>query len=222
MSTVIPGALFSWLPQWFPDATGLLPNANGSVLFTVAGSTFTVKKNTYADALYNTANPNPVLLNAAGYPVNGSALIALFALPGAYDVAVYDVNSVQLYTRLGVEDVGLTFAAQFNSSLMAGARNVNASAGYTILGTDNFITVLNGGTITFPASATRTFPIGVKNLDTANACTLTPTGAEKMEVSESTLTLPAATSTLAPTIWLGPDVVAGAGYLIISSHGLGT
>lgn len=216
MSSVIPGGLCPWLPLQFCDVNGV-PVALGSVKFNVAGSSPAVAKNTYADSGLTVVNPNPISLSAGGQPVNGSSPIAIFLQPGGYDVQVFDVNATQLYTRLGVEDVGMTFAAQFNSSLMAGARNVDITSGYTILSTDNFITFTGTGTITLPASATRTFPIGMKNIGSGTA-TVNAHSGEFIDTTLTSITIAAPSSPEFPTYWLGPDVVAGAGFLIISSH----
>lgn len=216
MSSVIPGSLCPWLPLQFCDVNGV-PVAFGSVKFNVAGSSPAVAKNTYADSGLNVVNANPVALSASGQPVNGSSPIAIFFEPGGYDVQVFDANSAQLYTRLGVEDVGMTFAAQFNSSLMAGARNVDVTSGYSVLGTDNFITVTGTGTITLPASATRTFPIGIKNIGSGTV-TINAHSGEFIDTTLTSWTLGPSSSPTYHTVWMGPDVVAGAGFLTIASY----
>lgn len=148
--------------QW-DDDTGV-PLAAGFVYTYAAGTTTALA--TYADALFAAANPNPLVLNAAGRGV-------MFLLPMAYKFVVKDSLNVQ---------VGPTY----DNIQMQGAGEFTVTAiqtTYTATYEDDIIIVTTGGpfTITLPTAvnhAGKTYT--VKNL-TATTITIDPNGSETID-----------------------------------------
>lgn len=83
----------------FFDTSGE-PLAFGKVYtYAATGGTFSSPKATYTDATGNTAAPNPVILDAGGYPATGLGGIWL---DGSYDFRICDADDVQIKTQLAV------------------------------------------------------------------------------------------------------------------------
>jgi hypothetical protein len=71
----------------FLNAAGTGPAANGFVCTTISGGTTSLL--TYQDQALTTPNQNPIRLNAAGRPVNGSNLVSVFLQQQTYRFTVY-------------------------------------------------------------------------------------------------------------------------------------
>ncbi len=127
----LPFALCGWLNRQFTDGNGD-PIENGSIRTLEAGTSNL--KNTYADAdtVSPTANLNPLPLDP-----NGRA--TMFLEPGLYDFEVMDEDDTVLYTVESVGDIGLTYLSTLGQQAAEGARD--CVSGYTVLATDNTITV---------------------------------------------------------------------------------
>lgn len=83
----------------FFDTSGE-PLAFGKVYtYAATGGTFSTPKATYTDATGNTAAPNPVILDAGGFPATGLGGIWL---DGSYDFKICDSDDVQIKTQLAV------------------------------------------------------------------------------------------------------------------------
>ncbi len=81
------GSLLPWVAEWFPAVNGVSPAALGFVCTYAAGTT--TPQPTYQDVLLMTPNQNPVRLNTAGRPVNGSTQVSIFLSGVSYKVNWY-------------------------------------------------------------------------------------------------------------------------------------
>jgi hypothetical protein len=75
-----------WITPQFKN--GNAPIANGFVCTTASGSA-TNWTATYQDSALGTPNQNPIRLNTAGEPVNGSSFVQIFLLPTSYRFTIY-------------------------------------------------------------------------------------------------------------------------------------
>lgn len=83
----------------FFDTSGQ-PLAFGKVYtYAATGGTFSTPKATYTDATGSTEAPNPVILDAGGFPATGLGGIWL---NGSYDFKICDSDDVQIKTQLAV------------------------------------------------------------------------------------------------------------------------
>jgi hypothetical protein len=197
----IPGAALPFPKVQMFDNNGA-PAAGYKLYFYVVGTA--TPQDTYSDADLDIShvNTNPVVLDA-----NGRATIYL--LPASYKVVYKSNLDVEIWTQDKVQDIA---AVQFNSlgrTLATGARNV--TNGYTVIETDNFITVQSSAgpnpvVINLPA-ATRTFPIAIKNIG-SNPLAITPNGSDTIEGLGAAYAVPAVSGALKPTVWLFPDGVS--------------
>jgi hypothetical protein len=203
-------ALLPWVKPQFCDAAGD-PVASGKLYSFVAGTD--TPQPTYSDVDLTIANANPTLLNAAG-----QSATSIYLLPTGYKVRLDTAAGVPLWTVDDVADVGAVFAAGLGRALTAGAKAV--TSGYTTVATDRLVTVASSGgpdpcVINLLPAATATQPLCVKNTgDTP--CAVTPNGSDALDGATEAYTLPGATDTTQPAIWLAPDGV-GAWY-ILASH----
>jgi hypothetical protein len=205
MALSIPLQLIAFPDQWF-DLDGV-PLASGFLNFLIAGTTDPGV--VYADNQGAATLTNPVQLDSSGFLGEAYGSNAYL-----YDVEVLDADSVSLYTRRGVGNpVGLAFSGLGNV-LAQGSFNV--SSGYSVLSTDNLVTVASTGgadpcIINLPAASTRTttdagsgMPITIKNLGTV-ALAITPAGADTIETVAGAYTVAASASPLFRTVTLVSD-----------------
>jgi hypothetical protein len=209
MAVTLPGAYVPWLDAQFHDGAGA-PLVGGLIEFFEAG--LSVHKTTWntAQRTPGTENTNPIVLNTEGRAPN------IFLDPGGYDVTISDGNGVQLFTLEGIEDIGLTWAS--STGVTVGATNV--TTGYTVLATDQFVTVDSsaGATvINLPPAAQHPLELTIKNL-AVNTVAVTPNGVELLENTAAAYTLPAPSGANLPTIVLMNDGVSS--WWIQASHGL--
>jgi hypothetical protein len=193
-------------PDQFLDLDGA-PLASGFIRFNIAGTT--TPGVIYADNRGDATVTNPAELDSSGYlgEVYGSNSYL-------YDVVVLDSNSQQLYTRRGVGNpVGIAFSGLGN---LLAQGSLNVSSGYSVLSTDNLVTVASTGganpcIINLPAASVRSTAdagsgmlLTIKNLGTV-ALAVTPAGSDTLETIAGAYTVPAASSPLFPSIILASD-----------------
>jgi hypothetical protein len=212
MST-FPSVLLPWLPRQICDDDNLTL-ANGSITFVITGTS--TPKAVYSTALRTVSLGTTVSLDAAGRAP------AIFLGVGGYDITVNNSAAVPQYTLVNVIDSCLSFFLAAGTTATEGGKSV--STGYTMLQTDNLIT-MNGGTLNFLAaalrvagSATSGLPVTVKNISTTTAITCTPNGSDTIEGGLATYSIPAAVSPNFPTATFCSDTVST--WWITSSHGL--
>jgi len=88
------------VPQFFDSAGNPL---NGGKVFTYSAGT-TTPLVTYTDATGTVANSNPIILNAAGYPINASGtIVGIWLGPQKYKIILQDSASVQQWS---IDQVG--------------------------------------------------------------------------------------------------------------------
>ena len=131
-----------------------------------------------------------------------------------YDVVVSDADSVELYTREGVGNPAQITVASFGTISTQGAKLV--TSGYTILSTDNLVTVSSTGGATpciinlgaasarVAGSTTSGLALIIKNMGTVPLA-ITPAGADTIDSLAAPYSVPAASSPLFPTITLASD-----------------
>ncbi len=214
MSPALNGILLPWVESRFFLADGT-PNAGGSVQFLAAGTDSA--KATYAEASLDpsTENDNPLRLDAEGRPESGGC----FLTTGAYDVLVFDADDTQLYSYQGVEAVAETAVSQLGIILATGASEV--SSGYTVLASDNLLTVDSTGgdspcVINLPAATERVFPLTIKNLGDIELA-ITPNGTDTIDTLAAPYTVDAAASPLFPSILIVSD--GSSAWYVLASHG---
>ncbi len=195
----LPFALCPWLNRQFFDDNGV-PLAGGFV-HTLEANT-SDDKDTYADAdtVSPTPNTNPVPLDSAGR-------CTMFLEAGAYDFEVMNADSVVQYVVEGVEDIGLTFLSTQGQQMAEGARDV--TSGYTVLSTDNTITVDSTGgadpcLINLPIVADRGQDLTIVNLGTV-PLSIVPNGAETINFVAAAFEVVESASPLLSVITLRPD-----------------
>lgn len=193
--------LIPWVNEQFTDDDGN-PLSGGKVETYIAGTLTPLQ--TYTDVAGVTPHANPIVLNA-----DGRAPSPIYLLPRGYKFIIRKSDNTVVETRDNVQNVGQVFAETFGNVLSGGSKDV--TSGYTILDTDRLITVNSTGgpnpcIINLPSAATRTQPIGVKNVGTV-AISLTPQAAQFIDklAAAAVFTIPAAASPSFPTLWLLPD-----------------
>lgn len=191
-------------PGYFTDLDGL-PLAGGFLQFYLAGTT--TPEDVFADVLGAATLTNPVELDASGFK-------QIFLGPTLYDVVVMDSTSVELYTVSGVGDPGQIVFAGLGTTLATGSQNV--TSGYSVLSTDNLVTVASTGganpcIINLPAASMRVaggansgLPITIKNMGNV-ALAVTPAGADTIEGIAAAYTVALSASPLFRTIMLVSD-----------------
>jgi hypothetical protein len=210
----MPAALLPWVKPQFTDAEGH-PVAGGQLYSYVAGTTTPQPVYTDVDLAPAHAHPNPILLNAAGM-----ATSAIYLLPTGYKFTLTDADDVPLWTVDQVEDVGAVFAGGLGTALAAGGKDV--TSGYTVLATDRLVTVASTGganpcVVNLLPCADASQPLAIKNTGTIPV-SVTPNGSDSLEGASAAFTVPAASGTTRPTVWLVPDGVSA--WHILASHGL--
>jgi hypothetical protein len=183
----IPLSLLQFPGQFF-DANGD-PLNGGKLQFFSAGTV--TPEPVYADVNGSATLTNPVVLDTSGYA-------QIFLSPTLYDVVVMDSLSVELYTVLGVGDPGQITAASLGTTQAEGATGVTLP--YTVLSSDNTITIAlasGAGALQLPAASVRSsanlgngWSLLVFNFS-ANACAITPTGADTINGNNAALSLAA-------------------------------
>jgi hypothetical protein len=210
----MPAALLPWVKPQFTDAEGH-PVAGGQLYSFIAGTTTPQPTYTDVDLAPAHAHPNPIVLNAAGM-----AASPIYLLPTGYKFRLDDAADVPLWTVDAVEDVGAVFAGGFGTSLAAGGKDV--TSGYTVLATDRLVTVASTGganpcVVNLLPCADASQPLAIKNTGTIPV-SVVPNGSDSLEGASAAFSVPAASGTTRPTIWLVSDGVSA--YYIIASHGL--
>ncbi len=209
----LPGTLVPWLgPLATPDG---LPAAGWQLHFVETGTS--TDKDTYPTADLDIPNPNPVVLDAGGWPE-----VAIFLLTGGYDMEILDADDTLQKTFIQVEDVGRTFLSQLG--VVLGTGSVGVTSGYTVLDTDQLVLVSSTGgsdpcVINLQPVGDRGLPLCIKNMGTV-AIAVTPDGTDTIESIAGPYTIPAAASPLYPAITLNPD--GENGMWITASHGIPT
>lgn len=191
-------------PGYFTDLDGL-PLAGGFLQFYLAGTT--TPEDVFADVNGDATLTNPVELDASGFK-------QIFLGPTLYDVVVMDSTSVELYTVSGVGDPGQIVFSGLGNVLATGSQNV--ASGYSVLSTDNLVTVASTGganpcIINLPAASTRVasgansgLPITIKNMGNV-ALAVTPAGADTIEGIAAAYAVALSASPLFRTIQLVSD-----------------
>lgn len=218
MALSVPFSLIQF-PGYFTDLDGA-PLAAGSLQFYAAGTT--TPQDVYADCNGDATLTNPVVLDSSGF-----AQIFLGSA-GLYDVVVSDSTAVELYTIEGVGNPGQILFASLGNLLATGSQNVDS--GYSILSTDQFVTVTNTSNtnpwiVNLPAASTRStatstgngLPLTIKNLS-AFAGTIVPNGADTIEVDNAAFSIPAQTGSTYPSVILLSNGTSG--WWVQASHGL--
>lgn len=206
----MPAGLLPWIKPQFTDAAGD-PVASGKLYSFVAGTD--TPQPTYSDVDLEVANLNPTQLNAAG-----QSATSLYLLPTGYKFRLDTAAGVPLWTVDDVEDVGQVFAAGFGRALTEGAKAVTSS--YSTVVTDRLVTVASTGgpdpcIVNLLPAATATQPVCIKNTGDV-PCAVTPNGSDSLDGVNAAYTLPGATATTQPAIWLAPDGVST--WYIVASH----
>jgi hypothetical protein len=192
-------------PGYFTDLDGE-PLASGFLLFYIAGGT--TPGVVYADNQGAASLTNPVQLDSSGF--------AQVFLSSAYlyDVVVKDSTSVALYTVSGVGNPAQIAFAGLGNILAEGAKNV--VSGYSILSTDNLVTVNSTGganpcIVNLPAASTRSttgtgsgMPLVIKNMGNI-ALAVTPAGSDTIEGIAAVYAVALSASPLFRTIRLLSD-----------------
>jgi hypothetical protein len=209
----IPGALIPWIEQRFLDANGD-PLASGQVASYIVGTD--TPKALYTDSDLTVPHANPVILDAEGRPP-----APIFVSPGGYKFVVSDADDVVLYTVDDVEDIGSTWLARWGLLMAEGAANVES--GYQVLASDRLVTVASTGgadpcLINLLSAAAASEPLCIKNVGTV-ALSIVPYLADTIDGIAGALTIPVATASLCPSIWIVPDGVSN--WWIFAANGLG-
>lgn len=118
----------------FTDNSGV-PLAFGKVYtYAATGGTFSTFKATYTDASGNTSAPNPVELDAGGYPSTGLGGVWL---DGSYDFKICNASDVQVKTQLAVTAfTALPASSDSYAELLSGNGTQTAFTLSESLGTD--------------------------------------------------------------------------------------
>ncbi len=213
--SIVPGEILPWIEMRFLTADGTAPLSLGSLLTYQAGTSTPLA--TYADSSLVTANPTTIALDAGGRPT-----VDVYLAATGYKFVVEDAGGSTVYTYDNVENVGQVFSQTFGTVLSTGAKA--ETSGYTVLSTDRLVTVDGTGganpcVINLPAVSSATSPVGIKNLSTSIPVSVTPNGSDLIELTNSAYSIPAASGTTYPGIWLVPYPTLSAWY-ILASHGI--
>lgn len=205
----LPGAVLHD-PRWqIFDANGV-PLA-GAKLYAFATGTVT-PLSLYTNAALTVAHAHPVVADADG------RFAAMFMLPQGYDLAAKTSADVAVWSITNYASP-FSFLANLGDELAVG--NKNQTSGYTVLSTDNFVSIsVTGGAspviVNLQAATARGLPLVVENR-TAVAMAVTPNGSDTIDGVAGAYTVPLAASPLFPKVVLLP--VTG-GYVIFASHGI--
>lgn len=205
MALSVPLSILAY-PLQLTDADGN-PLAGGKVTFKAAGTTDNA--DTFGDCQGDSTNTNPVILDSAG-------AAAVFLAPILYDISVTDADDVSQphLDREGVGNPGQIFASSSGTVASEGSKNVDS--GYTVLSTDNLVTVSNASNtnpavINLPAASSRVaggtttgLALTIKNLGVF-PLNITPNGSDAIENDTVAYSIPAATLPLIPTLTLVSD-----------------
>ena len=207
MSLSVPLSLLQF-PGYFTDLDGQ-PLSAGTLLFYIAGTT--TPGDVFADNQGVGSLTNPVVLDDSGFAA------VFLSSAYLYDVVVSDSDANELYTREGVGNPAQIAFAGLGNIQTQGSKNV--TSGYSILSTDNFVTVASTGganpcVINLPSAATRS-PVAngngmmlvIKNLGTV-PLSLVPSGADTFETIAAPYAVPGASSPLFPTVQIDSDATS--------------
>jgi hypothetical protein len=192
----IPGGLLPFArTQWFSN-TGQ-PLAAGTLSFFQAGTTTPLA--VYSDSALSVSLGTSVTLDA-----NGRTPTNVYFLPQAYKIVLADSGANTIWMADNIEDVGSTVFGGLGTTLSSGARAV--ANNYTILGTDNFVTVsstaVNPTVVNLPAATTRVAPSGlplmIQNVG-GNPVNVTPHGTDTINGANAVKSLPAVSGGNQPT-----------------------
>ena len=203
-----PYVIAPWFEQRFLLADGT-PNAGGFVYTRVAATSTPIDVYTTANG---TAHTNPIELDSDGRPPS-----PIFVPGTGIKFLVHDSDDVLLYTVDLVEDAGSVFAGTWGTLLGTG---VTYTTGQTIATTTRLALIDSSSgatTIYLSAAADMTQPLTVKNRG-GNAVTLTADGTDTIEVTLSSITIPAASSPTFPSVTLASDGISNT--TLLASHGM--
>lgn len=207
----IPLELMPWvLPQLLTATPS--PYAGYFLVFYQSGGG-TTRQNVYADWLGNTSLGSQVILDASGFPSDGTNPVSIFLQDLGYKVALCPPlpsdptnpdtgNPVR--TIDGVENVGATYVSSLGTLLSGGQKS--AADGYVCTSNDLFVSFLGSATgiLNLPTVVTRTQPLIVQNVG-ALTCVITANGSETFNATaNTTYNLAAGTTPKWPVLILLP------------------
>jgi hypothetical protein len=212
MPTLYPCAVLPNVDQQLCDANGQ-PVAGGKLYFYEANSSTPLA--VYSDPDGDTAQTNPVILDADGRPPD-----AIFIAAESYKTIFTDADDATIWTRTVYQDPGSVFANHFGVLASDGARD--ETSGYVVQLTDRLITMDGSGganpcIVQLPAASDATQMLTIKNVGSV-ALAVTPDGSDTIDTVAAAYTVPVEASPVFPTITIIPDGVSG--WWIIGSHGL--
>lgn len=202
----IPLELMPWSIPQFLTATPS-PYAGYFLVFYQAGTT--TPQNVYSDSLGNTSLGSEVILDATGYPSDGSNPVSIFLLASGYKVALCpplpnDATSPDtanpVRTVDTVENVGQTYIAQLGTLLSAGQKS--AADGYTVTANDIFVSFLGSatGVLNLPDVTMRTQPVIVQVIGSIS-CVVTSNSAQTFNnTAATTFTIASGTTPKWPVV----------------------
>lgn len=118
----VPYALMPLPRIQFFDGNGIV--LSGGLLYTYLAGT-TTPSATYQDSAGVTPNANPIVLNASGYPSNGSAIVGIYFASHSYKIALYDQNNVLQWTADNVYDAAQLLELALATSITTGTLTAN-------------------------------------------------------------------------------------------------
>jgi hypothetical protein len=212
MPNLYPCAVLPWIDQQLCDTNGQ-PVAGGKLYFYEANSSTPLA--VYSDPDGDTAQTNPVILDADGRPPD-----AIFIAAESYKTIFTDADDAVIWTRTVYQDPGSVFANHFGVLAADGARD--ETSGYAVQLDDRLITMDGSGganpcIVQLPAASDATQMLTIKNVGSV-ALAVTPDGSDTIDTVAAAYTVPVAASPVFPTITIVPDGVSG--WFIVGSHGL--
>ena len=193
----IPGGVLH-NPRWQAFDSSGDPLA-GALLYSYATGTVTPLA-LYTNATLTVAHANPVVADANG------RFAAMFFQPLNYDLELKTSAGVSVWTFTNISDRGQTFLATLGDELASG--NKNQATGYTVLSTDNFVSLSTGSNpavVNLPAASSRGLPLFIQNKIEGVTLRITPNGADTINSLAGFYTLPAAASPEFPVALLLPN-----------------
>lgn len=208
----LPGGLV-FNPRWQAlDGDGVT-YPGGKLYAWETGGAFSTPQALYSSSALTVALANPVVADADGrFP-------AMFTLPIGYDLQLYTADDVLVWSCLNYSNIGQIFLSDLGITCGTGALDV--VSGYTILSSDNFVTVDSTGganpcVINLQPAADRGFQLVIMNVGTV-ALAITPDGSETINSVAGAYTVPAASSPTFPAVTLYSD--GSSNYWALTSPG---
>ena len=208
----IAGGLFPFArTQWFTNA-GTVLNA-GTLNFFLSGTS--TPQDVCSDDLLTTSIGTVLTLDSTGRTTTN-----VYLRPLAYKVVAQDASANVLWTADPVFDLASILFGNLGTTLTAGGKAV--ANNYTVLATDNFVTVnssaVNPTVINLPAATARVAPAGlplmIQNVGT-NPVNVTPHGTDTINGANAVKSLPAVSGGNQPTYLLLCDGVSA--WFIVAS-----